>query len=342
MGRILLVLGAGASYDCANESSVVNGDWKPPLASELFRISEKDAFEDILIQYPGAQYLAGELSPSSSENEFDLERKLQDLVGHQDKSIRDKFGDVPRYLSHLLDTVSTEYTKTAGWYCALCKALMSDHGHRLSVISLNYDTLFESAVALHFNNPRYYSDIKAFARQGMECQLFKVHGSSNWWFDVGRGAAMRDTFHSTFQDHCDDWVNRILVLSRSQLQGMHQIDATRLVPVITAPLASKGEGSFVIPGYQVSALMDSIQDADAVMFVGTSGMDSHVLDFIRGSLQRAVPGCFIGHGTGAEPARSRVAKAMGDSLSSLELHDCGFGEALRQRRVHTFAAGVRR
>src|SRR5262245_45814584 len=99
---IAVMVGAGASMDCANAASIVNDEWKPPLAKELFDISSRQVFDNVLSRFRGASALACELAELSRLPNLSLEQRLRDYHSHSDPRIRSHYLDVPRYLGALL------------------------------------------------------------------------------------------------------------------------------------------------------------------------------------------------------------------------------------------------
>jgi len=80
MARNLVVItGAGASYDCASELVYSNPAKKPPLVKDLFGTD----FSDILLQYPLAQAAAADIRRAigeGSESATTLERYLREQM----------------------------------------------------------------------------------------------------------------------------------------------------------------------------------------------------------------------------------------------------------------------
>ena len=73
--KACVILGAGASSDVHNGSAPAlrHGNYKPPLARDLFAIGEHPEYFDLLSRYSGAQALASTLSPRSGQTTFALE-----------------------------------------------------------------------------------------------------------------------------------------------------------------------------------------------------------------------------------------------------------------------------
>lgn len=83
MKKAVVILGAGASFDCWNGTGKANPLWRPPLARHLFghyrtlpHNTPPQDFDNILRNYRGARVLAQELVPASvTDSAFDLEQR---------------------------------------------------------------------------------------------------------------------------------------------------------------------------------------------------------------------------------------------------------------------------
>ena len=102
--ELCVILGAGASTDVWNGSAptLLQANYKPPLARDLFAIGKHPDYFNVLHAYPGAQSLAAILSPLSGSTEFDLESQLRELAEYRDDRVRQQFKQVPPYLRDLL------------------------------------------------------------------------------------------------------------------------------------------------------------------------------------------------------------------------------------------------
>jgi len=286
MKNVLVILGAGASYDCANDGASSQPEWRPPLARQLFAIADRPAFEAILKRFPGAQMLAAELAEVSRQSTFSLERTLREYHDHRDEGVKRAFGDVPRYLGALLGRVSNSYTSMPGGYVRLAKALVADTGHQVECITLNYDSLFEQA--LRALDARYVFDgLQDYVRADRKLRLYKLHGCVNW--------------HVVLQKHTD-WTpagNRVYF---SVYAGPRAIRISigedyanpGILPVVTPPLANKTDDHFVCPGDHLKTLSDRLKHCSKLLVIGTSGMETHMLRLLASCLPSAEAAHFVG------------------------------------------------
>lgn len=115
-GRTLTVLlGAGASYDCASSpTSVVKDEFRPPLVKELFK--NRPGFNNILTKYPKAEALSETIRArlANHENSENLETILRELDSEESIYLKKRLWEVPLYLQELLGEVSEHYVESGG------------------------------------------------------------------------------------------------------------------------------------------------------------------------------------------------------------------------------------
>src|SRR5690606_29256469 len=120
-------------------------------------------------------------------------------------------------------------------------------------------------------------------------------------------------------------------------------DGNAWFPVLTAPLAEKGPHSMVCPPEHVQALRSAVSRADKILFVGTSGLDTDLLEVMEGS---------VGHpGTVGIVARNdedavRVARNIGKRAPSLLRagtlnFEAGFDEFVNEKRENNLESFAR-
>lgn len=169
--HLLVVLGAGASYDCASDQVIRTPGLKPPLAVELFHTR----FSAILNRYPFAQQLAPDIRVAINSGAVALETYLRDeLRDSTHDHLRRRYPAIPLYLQHLLWEVSNQYTDHPDNYDRLLtEALRLD---RITIVTLNYDTLLDSRLAID----RPLTHLRDYVNWDNRWSLVKLHGSANW------------------------------------------------------------------------------------------------------------------------------------------------------------------
>ena len=175
--RLVVIIGAGASYDCASELVDKDPRLQPPLVKDLF----STGFAGILHRYPLAQAAAADIRRAIepvSENAVPLERYLREQMRDAtDSYTRRRYRQIPLYLQDVLFTVSDTngrgYTKEPDNYNALLNRVLPLDN--VLFLTLNYDTLLDDRLFIYGSPtslPSYVSD-PGWA-------LVKLHGSVNW------------------------------------------------------------------------------------------------------------------------------------------------------------------
>ncbi len=149
--HLFILLGAGASYDCASNYVTVQAKSRPPLTTELF----ESRFEDVLHFYPLAETAAAEIQPAVESGPIAIEQFLREkLRDSTHLHRRQMFMAVPLYLQHLLFDISswdlatnTGYTRHPDNYSRLVSAALDLD--EAVFITLNYDILLDRRLFAH-------------------------------------------------------------------------------------------------------------------------------------------------------------------------------------------------
>jgi hypothetical protein len=127
-GRLVVVIGAGASHDCASDPAKRREDRRPPLVKDLFG---KD-FDYLLGRYPLAQAAADEIRQAIDPESKDA-LQLEDYLREQMRDSTDsytslRYRQIPLYLQDLLFAVGNVtgegYTTEPSNYNALNNAVL--------------------------------------------------------------------------------------------------------------------------------------------------------------------------------------------------------------------------
>ncbi len=198
--RKCYILGAGASYGY-DESLFV--EQRMPITDEFFLKGEKmgllnpDVFPELV------QYLESYIKETRKDKQItsytcDVEDFLQWLCEGFDKAETDKsskqraLGQCYFYIYELLRRLCSLYYPKYDNYRRLA---LHFHDNRYSVITLNYDVLFEMA-ANSIGINCYYSDNPN--RPLNSILLLKLHGSINWINQLGRAIAYGGEYSDLF------------------------------------------------------------------------------------------------------------------------------------------------
>lgn len=266
---LMVIFGAGASYDSTNLRKPGSGDnWaneRLPLARDLFH----DRYRSIMSRHSAIQGLVTRLQKAAAN--YALEQELERL--------RDEEGRYPylspqllelRYYLHSLIAETTNH-----WYGRLIHGVTNysellqrvepwrhDHDEQVCLVTFNYDTMLESAVAgvlgLSFGEvDEYIADT--------HYKVFKVHGSVNWWRQVTNveGTARKSANQLK-------WTNIYAHHRASPPPG------AEWVPAISIPTVSKS--GFECTDETISLLSQLMPHVTRLLIIGWRGMEQHFLN----------------------------------------------------------------
>jgi hypothetical protein len=184
-GALLVVIGAGASFDSAPLHTVASysSPWRPPLADHLF---QRPAFQEIMAGYRHMKAVIPFLSnvPEGST----LEQLLDRLRGESEHRPmrRSQIAAVRYYLRELIETCTRRWLDETGGitnYHTLLDELQAWHertNQPVSIVSFNYDLLLEDALPTVGVKP---DSLDAYVSHD-DWKIIKPHGSVNWWREI--------------------------------------------------------------------------------------------------------------------------------------------------------------
>lgn len=182
--RLLVVLGAGASFDCASKEVPRDSDYRPPLVTELF--NPRREFARILHRYPLAEQAAAGIRTALSSGSVAIEAFLRDeLRDSEHAHERRLYWAVPLYLQDPLFEIGNwdppgRYTSQPDSYDRLVKAAM--RADQATFVTLNYDVLLDQRLFMHLRGGLKSMD--SYLASNKHWSLIKLHGSVNWGREV--------------------------------------------------------------------------------------------------------------------------------------------------------------
>ena len=282
LGKICVILGAGASFDVRSSGSPIiwpsglggdafNGEYKPPLAKSIFDMGHR-VYYPILNRYPGAIVVANDISRAVSMEQISLEEALAGIAFHTDPKFRLHYKHVPPYIRDLIFTCTYHYTPYPSNYIRLVSELLSYSPHEVCFLVLNYDDLLEQALRHH--TPREYSfeNIQDYVALDRGAKVVKLHGSVNW-FRTLRQATRGDR---------DDWFRFLeefdpLKPPGDETEYRIQDGVTEvlkspdmLYPILTAPLAGEDPKQFTCPPSHIEVARQFLHDCTKFLIIGTA------------------------------------------------------------------------
>ena len=287
--KICVILGAGASHDVKGEGTPDDKpQFQPPLANLLFDTRNQATWE-IMNRYAGARYIAN-LLPNELRRRGGLEDCLKYYADHSDEAIRRHYLHIPPYLRDLLYHCGQEYIPDPSSYIELVNELLSVHSFEVLFLVLNYDNLLERALT-HYDAETYaFSELGQYINSNRPAKVVKLHGSINWFRAVTRrpnepweSAILAEDVLGKHPD------SEIMVIDRVSHTFDNQGANNWLYPILTAPLAGKGQSDVVCPKSHRDYAQEFLRVCQRVLIIGTSGFDSDLLELMRKSIPANLP-----------------------------------------------------
>jgi SIR2-like domain len=319
--KVCVVVGAGASFDAWNGVSNRRDGWRPPLATELF--GRRLLFEPILSRYPGADQLGQEIARLAAEGAFSLEQQLRRYASHADARVQAQFREVPAYLRDVISATRLNYLGGASVHAVFVRKLLADAPHHVAFLIMNYDDYIERALS-GLDTELFFGSIDDYVRPDRQAIVVKPHGSIDWLVDLG---APSQPWETTIAAKKEIPLTSIFVQSPTLVPlatvpydferinrrvvpvADVRVAGNLVYPVLTAPLAGKGDKDVVCPPPHIERFRDFVRDCTKFLFVGTSGLDEDIMELLHSSVTRVLIVEHVGD-TAVKDSRDRFANAV--------------------------------
>jgi hypothetical protein len=274
---LLVIFGAGASYDSDPAIPQLAFPHRPPLAAGLFT----STFGDIKDKHPESSILFPRLTRAGSK----IEQELESIVSQTDTYENYNRGLVSLryYLTDVLETCEGDWLRSyhpVTNYLYLVERLYRwqvDHQEKLVFLTFNYDTLLDDAYAFVFAvKLKKMSDYI-----GQESQkLFKVHGSTWWRRKVttdGNPSLTRTDLTNENVLFNEMWPVTMTkeYFTVAEVFASDPLQKAGYIPAIAIPTINKD--GFECPADHLTQLEAVLKDVDRVLVVGWRGMEAHFL-----------------------------------------------------------------
>lgn len=286
---LMVIFGAGASYDSAQAYPVAKGDggpWRPPLAKDLF-LDRHQEFGDIIRKYAKLTHILPYLrEPSSGQTVEEVLESFQDEAENILETRRE-LAAVRFYLCELLFSVTAHWSvKTNGVtnYAPLIRSVLqfTRSDELVCLVTFNYDSLLENALhSFGFASKPPEEHLTSHPT----LKLFNLHGSVNWSRLIAKPQAVPHSV-SLLIDQADAVeLSDTFVLGRAQVLLETQIKHLAVFPAIAIPVQTKTADSFECPRSHLDELARIVPQVTKILIIGWQGREEHFLGILRRKLR---------------------------------------------------------
>lgn len=294
--RLLIVIGAGASFDCWTPEHPNIKEIKIPLAKDLFSLI--DPQEKLLNHYKlmGLADEIKEVLDRSGKDSIDLEKELETIndraLVRKDEDMLLALFNARFYLQNLiydLRTRTLELTQERTAYVTLLRKLKDwiyeQPGERnVEIVTFNYDDLLEEAmnhVYLKTWSTKTGADPLEGYYKGKFLRIYRPHGSIAW----GRRI---DSYPTYYYDEAKQLVKRF---GRFKLSNEFvPADPTwfspgsgkskDFVPAVAIPFKTKDTFDECPPAMQ-KQMEKTVENADILITIGWKGADDNLVSLLK-------------------------------------------------------------
>ena len=297
---LLVVFGAGASYDSIARVAGADVRERPPLARQLFAAAYDKYVQKHLVAGPLVAHLRG--LPEGTNLEAELDRIQSEEVPNSPTRRRQVIA-LRYYLRDVLREAAefeTYAPAQTNYHILMDRLVMWQEktGAPITLVTFNYDTMLERAVEVVTG--RRLTDLTSYVSDE-RLRVFKPHGSVNWGRVVANDTTIRD------QAPNPEATERNLL----ELAGREDIQLTNeyfvadtsangkmngrvIVPALTVPIQKKLD--FECPPAHIDLLREALRGLKWVLSIGWRAGEQNFLDLWRGSGTYTQPRFIAGNG----------------------------------------------
>lgn len=310
MSNLLLITGAGASYDVVDPNLIpVNLDKRPPITKNLFYPDERDIVvrgklvrneylyvNECLKEHRIAAKIGLDYKVQVHQNkEKGLEDYLTSIKNNKKILTKNQFWSIPLYLHSLFWEISRHYIACSTQqpvstnYKLLIERINNSNYKQILWLNLNYDLFADFAILTsvnkNFDNLANY--LKLETPDGLKIMYTKPHGSIDWYkqFDYsGLTYDMNDDIiknePTMLPENFEDRLSKELFTAREKAEIHRKDNHAVIFPAITAPI---GKYDFVCAQHKIE-IAKELKSTSSVLCIGFSALDTDVLDLIRNNI----------------------------------------------------------
>lgn len=307
--RLIIILGAGASHDCADgfTAAQISAAYRPPLAKDIFARQ----FDGILSRYPAVTARLDELRTKLAKG-GNFEEIFRGLL--ESAECHQNFWplQLPLYLRELFWTISLDYLRGSSKFDTLVRRVLESSFEEVMFFNLNYDLFLEDALTNYDHHE--FGALSSYIPQSKKWRYVKPHGSVNWAriLENCPGDDAGSFFPSRLQE---------MPIFSSELRfvmwNRHSHDfyipgggpPGYLYPQVVVP--TDRPKSFVCPESHVEQARTFIQNCQKFLLIGFSGRDDNVVDLFR-EMPSHTRFAIVGKGD-ARKIHTRISTRVGKS-----------------------------
>lgn len=333
---LLMILGAGASYDSLEPLMGSASEDRPPLAAELF--GDRAIFRSVALRYPTClgllPWLRHEGRAGNIEAAFD---SLQNQALENPTRVRQ--------LTALRFYIRDAITNVCGQWVAGDRVGQLNHhalieqldfaraGERVLIVTFNYDNLLETAMGW---TGRVFGNLDTYI-DSTDYPLFKLHGSVDWSRQVSISGplialadARGDLGAGGLIEHATEWTEAD-AFKRGQTTyeaGLHW------VPAIAVPVQSKFD--YQCPPKHVASLKDQLSKVTRILTIGWRGQEQHFLSMLAQRIKSPVSIVSVSGDKRKSEETINHLRAAPLYIRRADAADMGFSELVSSRAALDF------
>lgn len=281
---LMVIFGAGASYDAVRG---LREEERVPLVKNLFDFDRRQQFAAIANSYGASRVLVQELRETIRQTpDASLEKELDRL---QDRAARDE--DVASqmmalrfYLAKVIADTSANVAIDSNGFTSYVRLLrdigrwQKDHDVEVNLVTFNYDTMLEDAVADHTGKFKY-GDFERYVHTS-PWRVFKLHGSVSWSREIEIPGPVVGASHLRPIEIAHEIDTRDGKLVHASVESMRSPFPGVVIPAIAIPTITKT--GLECPDDHQAVFRQVCEQVDRVLIVGWRGAEKHVRDVMLG------------------------------------------------------------
>jgi hypothetical protein len=336
---LLVVFGAGASYDSVESFPQEQHPLRPPLAKDLF--DQRELFVDIASYFHQISPILPLLRPRNGNVsvEQELQRLQADAASYSKR--HSQLAAVRYYLHYCLWRISQEWQQKvvrgrgSNYHTLLDKIAQHRRADdAVALVTFNYDTLLEDAVLPVLGRTDTLVDFTLDDYIKHDYKIFKLHGSVNWAHPIETPAPPAFGFWDTLS-YLIDLAPKLKISDEIEIIKNHLLEGLPLLyPAIALPLQEKND--YECPPDHVETLRTVLPRVSRMLIVGWRAMEAHFLRDLAQALPRQVKGLVVSRSPeGATETIERLGNA-GIDVSDFHPAQSGFSDSVLGSAIDAF------